>query len=54
MAETGRLLQEQLGGTVFILGGRGDAEVAETIRRHIGGACVNLAGQTDLPGLAAF
>ena len=54
MAEAGRLIREQLGGTLFILGGRGDSDVAEAMTLHIGEGCVNMAGQTDLPGLAVL
>lgn len=49
----GKLLQQQYGGTVVILGGPEEWQTAELVTQAIGEAALNLAGKTSLAGLGA-
>lgn len=51
--EAGVALQRERGGTLIILGGQTEWQIAEQVAQGIGKAALNLAGQTSLTGLAA-
>jgi ADP-heptose:LPS heptosyltransferase len=48
----GRSFRERTGGTVVLAGSRGDWEVCEGIAAGVGEGARNLAGETDVAGLA--
>ena len=52
--ELGRLLARRYGLRVVVVGSAADREAAARIKRGIGSAAYNLAGKTDLTGLAAL
>jgi ADP-heptose:LPS heptosyltransferase len=52
-AEAGSQLQEQFGGTVVLMGGPAERELAEQVALNITGPHLNLAGQTSLTVLGA-
>ncbi len=47
-AGVAKRLSDRLQGRVVLFGGPGDADTAETVRRRLGGDCLNLAGKTPL------
>ncbi len=49
----GRELQQQYGGTVVVIGGTDEWQLAERVAQGIGGASLNLAGRTSLTVLGA-
>ncbi len=52
-AAAGRLLQERHGGTVIMIGGPAERDLAEQVAQKITSPHLNLAGQTSLGGLGA-
>jgi ADP-heptose:LPS heptosyltransferase len=51
--ETGRLLQEHYGGTVILIGGPAERDLAEHVAHDLAAPHLNLAGQTSLGVLGA-
>jgi len=52
--EVAKRLHKELGASVHLVGGTGDAAVCEAMRLEIGAGAVNLAGKTSLPELAGL
>ncbi|MFB2836371.1 glycosyltransferase family 9 protein [Floridanema evergladense] len=50
----GKALQKEFGGTIILLGGEEEREIAELIAVNIGQETLNLAGKTSLPELGAI
>lgn len=50
----GKALQQELGGTVILLGGEEERQIAELIGENIGQETLILAGKTSLPELGAI
>lgn len=53
-AEAAKTLRAQLGGSVVILGGAGEAEACAAVAAGVGAGALNLAGATALPEWAAL
>jgi heptosyltransferase-2 len=53
-AEAAKTLRAQLGGSVVIMGGAGEAEACAGVAAGVGAGAVNLAGATALPEWAAL
>ena len=49
----GKELQQKYGGTVIVIGGKDEWQLAEMVAQGIGGASLNLAGKTSLAVLGA-
>lgn len=47
-------LRDSHGGTLVIMGSQGERESISSMAREMGAGVLNLAGKTDLPGLAAI